>query len=137
MFIYTSTIYCDVMIVAEKLLLEHTRYQTPSSSQPQLCDYLIFILKSLIPLASPPADFTPLTTQLTFTSDTNRICHNISVLDDVLYEDPESFNVTLITSDSSVMIDPDRTTGRIVVNDNDGKWNYISIRNQIFISATS
>ena len=53
--------------------------------------------------------------------EVRRICRNISIIDDAFYEDPENFEVSLSTTDPSVMIDPTRQTGEATIVDNDGK----------------
>ena len=65
-------------------------------------------------------DYQALTVQLTFTSSMTEICRDITIINDVFYEDPENFNVILTTVDPDVILNPD--TGTITVLDEDGKY---------------
>ena len=64
-------------------------------------------------------DYQALTARLTFTSTITKICRNITIINDVFYEDQESFSVRLTTEDPDVAVDPD--TGTITILDRDGK----------------
>ena len=66
------------------------------------------------------SDYDALVSDLTFTPGNERICRNIPIINDDLYEDPETFTVSLTTSESFVTIDPTRQTGTAIINDNDG-----------------
>ena len=71
-------------------------------------------------LISPAGgDYTPLTTDLTFGSGAVTKMVMIAILDDLLVEDSEFFNVTLTTTDPSVTLEPDAATATI--EDVDGK----------------
>ena len=62
------------------------------------------------------SDYQALTAQLTFTSSTTIVCRNITIINDVFYEDPETFNVQLTTC-----VDVNRDSGTITIVDGDGK----------------
>ena len=64
-------------------------------------------------------DYQALTAQLTFTSTMSEICHNITIINDVFYEDSENFSVLLTTGDPGVVVNPDM--GTITILDEDGK----------------
>ena len=60
-------------------------------------------------------DFTALITALTFDPATFRLCKNITITDDNVPEDDETFTVTL--TDSGITLSPDTATVTIVDND--------------------
>ncbi len=66
-------------------------------------------------------DYVALNTSLIFTPGTVRMCTNIGIADDLIYEDPENFIVTLDSVDPSVDVDPMRQTGTATISDDDGK----------------
>lgn len=53
-------------------------------------------------ISTNPRDFTSLSVDLSFDENNSMRCTNISINDDSLFEDAESFNVMLSSSDSSV-----------------------------------
>ena len=64
-------------------------------------------------LISPAGDdYTPVTTDLTFNSTNAAIPQTVTIpiLDDLLLEDSEVFNVTLTTNNSNVIFLPELTT---------------------------
>lgn len=73
------------------------------------------------------ADFVALDAAIPFGPGENRMCVNISVLNDNIYEDPENFSVVLGTEDESVDVDPTRQTGTATITDDDGKKIKISV----------
>jgi hypothetical protein len=91
----------------------------PTFSAVTLVNYLICII-SLHP-ASGDADYNSLDGTITFNADNIRMCFNVSIVDDSIYEDPENFSVVLATDDPSVDIDPDRRVGMALITDTDGK----------------
>ena len=70
---------------------------------------------------APAADFVALHKNITFTPGDREICQNISILDDTLYEEDESFFALLNTEDSSADIDPSQQSTTINIKDTDGK----------------
>ena len=83
---------------------------------------MIFIFIELyFSLAVAPADFVVPPNSITFTPGDNEICQDISILDDTLYEEDESFSALLITGDSSADIDPNQRSATIIIMDTDGK----------------
>ena len=52
------------------------------------------------------SDFTPLTVELVFDNTTTRLCFNLSIEDDGLYEFDEVINIVLSTDDPNVQLDP-------------------------------
>ena len=89
-----------------------------------LCFYILLINYNLIFAAG--GDYTPVTTDLTFNSTNAAIPQTVTIpiLDDLLLEDSEVFNVTLTGSNSNatLYILPDLTT--VTIEDVDGKLNY-------------
>ena len=71
-------------------------------------------------LAVGDADFAALDTGLTFSAGLTRMCINISVVNDDIYEDPEDFFINLDTEDPSVDVNPDRRNGTAEITDDDG-----------------
>ena len=69
----------------------------------------------------PAADFVALIKNITFTPGDNEICRDISILDDTLYEEDESFSAQLSTGDSSANINPSQQSATIIIMDTDGK----------------
>ncbi len=51
---------------------------------------------------------------------TNRVCQNISIVNDDLYEADEDFTVQLQTNDPSVDIVPEFQNGEATITDNNG-----------------
>ena len=79
-------------------------------------------------LISPAgSDYTPVTTDLTFNSTNEAIPQavTIPVLDDLLLEGSEGFNVTLTTNNSNVMLLPNLTT--VTIEDVEGKFTHIVV----------
>ena len=65
------------------------------------------------------SDYRALTARLIFTSSMTEICRNITIINDMYYEDPESFNVLLTSDDPCVDVNPDMRT--VTILDEDGK----------------
>ena len=63
-------------------------------------------------------DYQTLSIQLTFTPSMIVMCRNITILNDVFYEDPENLTVVLTTVDPDVTLTPDE--GTITILDEDG-----------------
>ena len=71
-------------------------------------------------LISPAGgDYTPLSTDLTFGNATVTKMVMIDILDDLLVESSEFFNVTLTTTDPRITLEPDAAT--VTIEDVDGK----------------
>ena len=84
-------------------------------------------------LLSPAgSDYTPVTTDLTFNSTNAAIPQTVTIpiLDDLLLEGSEVFNVTLTTNNSNVTLLPNLTT--VTIEDVEGKLkeeiDYLSIQ---------
>ena len=69
-------------------------------------------------ISTAGGEYTPLTTDLTFSSATAIQMVTVFILDDVLVEGSEFFNVTLTTADPSVTLAPDAAT--VTIEDEDG-----------------
>ena len=65
-----------------------------------------------------PGDYTAATVVLTFTPMESRVCYNVSIGNDVVYEGPEDFEVGLRSNDSLINLSPDRAL--ITIVDDDG-----------------
>lgn len=63
-------------------------------------------------------DYSPVNQNLTFSS-TESICVDVVVVDDTILEDIEKFQITLSSSDPSVLIGDIRVAS-IIISDNDG-----------------
>ena len=50
-----------------------------------------------------------------------RVCVNFTILNDDIFEDAETFRVSLSSEDPSVDIAPDRDTAIVTIFDTDGK----------------
>ena len=75
-------------------------------------------------LISPAGvDYIPLSTDFTFGNATVTKMVMIVILDYLLVEDSEFFNVTLTTTDLSVSLEPDAAT--VTIEDVDGKLRHI------------
>ena len=58
-----------------------------------------------VPLYTAPDDYTAVSSQpVTFSSAPDQICITISISDDEVVEETESFTVTLVTEDPAVLI---------------------------------
>ncbi len=57
-----------------------------------------------------------------FTSEIRQVCVNISVEPDVIYENDETFTVTVATDDDQASVQPDRITGTVTIDDDDCKY---------------
>ena len=69
-----------------------------------------------------PDDFEEITTDLSFPPDgdmSRMLCVNLSIVPDELVEDTEIFNVTISTSDTSVIIS--KPTSDVFILDDSGK----------------
>ena len=78
-------------------------------------------LQYFFPLATGAIDYIALNSDLTFSPGNKRVCSNVSIINDAVYEDPEDFTVSISTSDPSVIIDPTRESGTATILDDDGK----------------
>ncbi len=56
-----------------------------------------------------------------FTSENSEVCVNINVEVDDIYENDETFTVTVATDDDQASVQPDRITGTVTINDDDCK----------------
>ena len=84
-----------------------------------MCD--LHFYRDIFSLAIEPADFVALLNSITFSPGDREICQDISILEDTLYEDDESFSALLSTGDSSADIDPSQQSATITIMDTDGK----------------
>ena len=70
-----------------------------------------------------PLDFNPLTdVVLQFNASTSSIPVIVTIVDDRILENSETFFGDLMTSDSSVVVGSQRTNVTILEQDGDGKW---------------
>ena len=67
---------------------------------------------------SAPNDYTAFTVVLTFTPMETRVCYNVNIENDVVYEGPEDFLIGLSTMDARIDLAPD--SARITIVDDDG-----------------
>ena len=65
-----------------------------------------------------PDDYTAVTVVLTFTPMESRVCYNVSIENDVVYEGPDDFEVVLRSNDNLINLSPD--TALITIVDDDG-----------------
>ena len=70
-------------------------------------------------------DYTSITMVLTFDGSNTRGCSDVPITDDVIYEDDETFSVTLTTGDGDVTLEPD--SGVVTITDEDGGLSYIHV----------
>ena len=68
-------------------------------------------------------DYTSVSVELTFDSDTMSICRRVPIMDDQLDEGDEMFRVTLTTDDPDTSLDPEDAIVTII--DDDGEFMYI------------
>ena len=57
---------------------------------------------------------------LEFTSSIDQVCVNVSITPDDIYENAETFIVTVTSVDTQVVVQPDRETGTVTIVDEDG-----------------
>ena len=50
------------------------------------------------------------------------MCVNVSIIDDDVYEDDETFHVTVSTDDVQVIIEPEQEIGNVTIIDEDGNF---------------
>ena len=84
--------------------------------------YFFVSTTNLVPL--PADDFVNFSTSLTFTigESGREICHNVSVTDDDVLEDTETYTITLSSSDEDIIIQSP-TASLVIVDEADGKLN--------------
>ena len=70
------------------------------------------------------SDFLPVNQMLTFTSEEDRLCFNVTVLDDDFLELPENISLLLESEDPSVILAPEEAV--IIIQDTDCKWKFNS-----------
>ena len=78
---------------------------------------LIFMLFTFYCILAP-GDYTAVTVVLTFTPMESRVCYNVSIGNDVVYEGPEDFEVELRSNDNLINLSPD--AAQITIVDDDG-----------------
>ena len=79
---------------------------------------LTFSLTTQDDSATSPADFTPVSVDLTFDESTSRACVDIPIEDDQIVENPEDFRVVVGGDDPDVVFDSPSSTVTIIDNDN-------------------
>ena len=77
------------------------------------------IMKAITVLLSSPApgDYDAAVEILIFSASVNRICINVSSVQDDILEEDEDFTLTLTTTDGSVDLNPDEATVTIIDDD--------------------
>lgn len=65
-------------------------------------------------VSTAPADFLPVSEDLTFTPTESRQCRNVTSVQDVDSENDEDFQLGLSTIQSGVILDPDMATVTIL-----------------------
>ena len=68
-------------------------------------------------------DYTSVSFELTFDSDTMSICRRVPIMDDQLDEGDEMFRVTLTTDDPDTSLDPEDAMVTIVDDDSESMYN--------------
>ena len=80
------------------------------------------MITSSILLSSPaPGDYDAITEVLIFSASVNRICRNVSSVDDDILEEDEDFTLILNTTDGSVNLNPDEAS--VTITDDDRTLN--------------
>ena len=69
--------------------------------------------------ATPPEDYNASPMTLEFSSSVMSITVPVTIVDDDILENPETFSAVLTTGDPSVLLDPDVAT--VTINDNDSE----------------
>ena len=64
-------------------------------------------------------DYENVSTILTFPECESKSCVNISILDDVTVEKNQTFSISLDSTDSRIIIDPDLKDGEVTIMDNE------------------
>ncbi len=64
------------------------------------------------------------TSTLTFTNITTQVCWNIAAVDDLIFENSESFTLTIVPMTAGVSVGQQST---VTVMDNDGKTSLLSL----------
>ena len=67
---------------------------------------------------SGDVDYVSTSVTLTFDESSTRVCSDISITPDDIYEGDETFSVTLTTGDGDVTLEPD--SGVVTITDDDG-----------------
>ena len=73
---------------------------------------------------SGDVDYVSTSVILTFDQSNTRACGDISITPDDIYEDDETFSVTLTTGDEDVTLEPDG--GIVTITDDDGSLHYLA-----------
>ena len=63
-------------------------------------------------------DYEPITVDLTFNEAVSRACAEVTIVDDDVFEEDETFDVTLTTTDGDITLNPD--SGTVTITDQDG-----------------
>jgi len=74
---------------------------------------------------SGDVDYVSTSVTLTFDESSTRVCGDISITPDDIYEDDETFSVTLTTGDGDVTLEPD--SGVVTITDEDGGLSYTHV----------
>ena len=84
--------------------------------------YYSMKVKSVLSMFSHTAgeDYQQLSVDLTFGEGSERRCVQIELVNDTVFEGPEQFMTQLSTVEAVVTLAPD--IARILIQDNDGKW---------------
>ena len=78
----------------------------------------------LHPLSAVPLDVLPLSTStLTFVTGDTQECVPIQVVDDALFEDTESFTISIFSSNFNILLAADRISANVLIADNEGTNN--------------
>ena len=72
---------------------------------------------SIVLSSSAPGDYDAVLEVLIFSASVNRICRNVSSVEDDILEEDEDFTLTLNTTDSSVNLNPDEAI--VTISDDD------------------
>ena len=73
------------------------------------------------------ADYTSSTETLTFDGSTSLQCVNIPIIEDVILEENERFTVSITTTDTDVILNPDN--GEVIILNDDGQHSNLKQQN--------
>ena len=75
------------------------------------------LIKSVLLSSPAPGDYDAVAEVLTFSTSVNRVCRNVSSVEDDIFEEDEDFTLTLTTADGSVDLNPDEANVTIIDDD--------------------
>ena len=117
---------CGMGVASPPCFFNYGRYQLirllwtlPIFSSPK---YYALIIHTSFSTAVGAVDFQAFNADMTFMAGMgNRVCRNLTVFDDAILEDDETFMLVLSTTDPDVIVDPTRERGTATIVDGDSK----------------